>query len=47
LLVPIGAVKRDVLQAKLRELRARGKTPMAKSLLDARNDVHGAQPTTA
>jgi Ca-activated chloride channel family protein len=41
LLVPIGAVKRDVLQAKLRELRARGKTPMAKSLLDARNDVHG------
>jgi Ca-activated chloride channel family protein len=41
LLVPIGGVKREVLQAKLKELRARGKTPMAKSLLDARGDVRG------
>ena len=41
LLVPIGAVKRDVLQAKLKELRARGKTPMAKSLIDAKSDVRG------
>jgi hypothetical protein len=42
LLVPMGAVKRDVLQEKLKSLRARGKTPMAKSLMDAIGEVRGA-----
>jgi hypothetical protein len=41
LLVPIGSVKREALQEKLKNLRARGKTPMAKSLMDAIGEVRG------
>ncbi len=42
LLVPMASLDRDQIKATLKPLRARGKTPLALSLLDAKQDLSGA-----